>query len=345
MVRRKQPRDLDHGYLVRIHLHAFLAFPLLLSAVFGQLSSPATFDEAKVALRGSVYHDQSRNSGVGSAYCGCDWEWVGRSGGRIDTRSCGLQVRADAERAMRLEWEHVVPAHSFGQQRKCWQEGGRKRCVADDPVFRMMEADMHNLVPSAGELNADRSNFRFGLLPATPKRHGACDFKVDFKARIVEPRDDVKGMFARIYFYMHDRYDLRMSDQQQRLLMAWDKKYPATAWELERDRRIARIVGHSNPFVVGTRQWTRGHRNTADGIVTPIPAGHRSLRPSSSAQGAPKATHSTPVGAVLGNRGSKVYHLPQGCPGYESVSAKNRVHFENEAKARAAGFRKAGNCR
>lgn len=331
--------------MVRIQLHAFLALPLFLSAVFGQLSSPTTFDEAKFALREGVYHDQSRSSGVGSAYCGCDWEWVGRSGGRIDAKSCGLRARADAERATRLEWEHIVPAHSFGQQRKCWREGGRRRCVADDPVFRMMEADMHNLVPSAGELNADRSNFRFGLLPSTPRRHGACDFKVDFKARIVEPRDDVKGMFARIYFYMHDRYDLRMSDQQQRLLMAWDKRYPATPWELERDRRIAKIMGHSNPFVVGTRQWTRGHRNTADGIVTPIPAGHRSLRPSSSAQAAPKATDSTPVGAVLGNRGSNVYHLPQGCPDYESVSAKNRVHFENEAKARAAGFRKAGNCR
>jgi len=238
-----------------------------------------------------------------------------------------------------------VPAHSFGQQRKCWQEGGRKRCVADDPVFRMMEADMHNLIPSAGELNADRSNFRFGILPSTPRRHGACDFKVDFKARIVEPRDDVKGMFARIYFYMHDRYDLRMSDQQQRLLMAWDKMYPATAWELERDRRIAKIMGHSNPFVVGTRQWTRGHRNIADGIMTLIPMGHRSQRLSSSAQAAPNDTDSTPVGAVLGNRGSKVYHLPQGCPGYESVAAENRVHFENEASARAAGFRKAGNCR
>ncbi|WP_281169741.1 endonuclease [Thiomicrospira pelophila] len=38
--------------------------------------------------------------------------------------------------------------------------------------------------------------------------NGSCNFKVNFKQRVVEPRDEVKGIIARIYFYMHDRYDL-----------------------------------------------------------------------------------------------------------------------------------------
>ena len=56
-----------------------------------------------------------------------------------------------------------------------------------------------------------------------------------------------------------------------------------------------------------------------------------------------------PVGApaggpVRGNRRSHVYHLP-GCPSYERVAPRNRVPFPSEKLARAAGFRRAGNCR
>lgn len=70
---------------------------------------------------------------------------------------------------------------------------------------------MHNLAPSVGEVNADRSNYRYGMLPQVPKQYGACETKVDFKGRVAEPRDAVKGMVARVQFYMHDRYDLTMS--------------------------------------------------------------------------------------------------------------------------------------
>ena len=48
--------------------------------------------------------------------------------------------------------------------------------------------------------------------------------------------------------------DLSMSRQQQQLLMAWDRQYPVTAWEKERDNRIAAVMGHHNPFVTGERQ-------------------------------------------------------------------------------------------
>jgi endonuclease YncB( thermonuclease family) len=46
---------------------------------------------------------------------------------------------------------------------------------------------------------------------------------------------------------------------------------------------------------------------------------------------------------IIGNKNSKVYHLP-GCSGYNSVSEKNQVRFQNVAEAEKAGFRLAGNC-
>ena len=49
------------------------------------------------------------------------------------------------------------------------------------------------------------------------------------------------------------------------------------------------------------------------------------------------------VGPIVGNRDSKIYHLPN-CPDYLKVSERNREPFITEAEAQAAGYRKARNC-
>jgi len=113
--------------------------------------------------------------------------------------------------------------------------------------------------------------------------------------------------------------------QQQQLLMAWDKQFPATDWERERDRRIAARMGHNNPFVTGTQTWTLDHKNSKDGIYS--------------------VEQRAEVGVIRGNRNSKVYHLPRGCPSYDDMSPHNIVEFNTEGRAITSGYRKAGNCR
>ncbi len=294
-------------------------------------AAPNTFEAAKTLARQQVYHDRTD---VGTLYCGCRWEWTGRSGGRVDHASCGYQTRAQATRAARIEWEHIVPASLFGQQRQCWQQGGRSHCKKTDPVFNRMEADLHNLAPSVGEINADRSNYRFGILPGASYQHGRCDFKVDFSARVAEPRNAIKGQVARVWFYMHDRYNLNMASQQQQLLMAWHRQYPPSAWELQRDQRISRLMGHSNLFVTGEQRWQLKHRNSKAGLQT-------EAKPTPSAASNPTAA----TGRIIGNKNSKVYHLPQGCPSYTQVSSKNIRWFDSETEAQRQGYRRAGNCR
>lgn len=291
------------------------------------IAAPVSFEQAKVMAKQKVYFDRAAQ---GTTYCGCNWKWVGRSGGRIDFESCGYEVRAEGQRnrAERLEWEHIVPASNFGRARQCWQDGGRANCNRVDPVFNAMEADLHNLTPSVGEINSDRSNFSFGVLTDAPNRHGACDFKVDFKQRSAEPADVVKGKLARVYFYMHDRYDMNMSKGQQNLLMTWDRAYPVSSWELERDSRIKHIMGHSNPFVTGDKTWRLGHKNTGEGAETFIKLD--------------LIERNVPI---RGNRNSRVYHLPVGCQSYELVSPSNIVEFPSESAANDAGYRKAGNCK
>jgi deoxyribonuclease-1 len=299
---------------------------------------PTTFTEAKVVAKQKVYLDQA-NSSMGELYCGCKWTWVGKSGGRIDADSCGLQDRKQETSSERTEWEHIVPAWTFGHQRQCWQNGGRKHCVDDDPVFRAMEADLFNLYPSVGEVNGDRSNFNYGMASGVAPQYGQCKTKVDFDQRAAEPRDEVKGLVARTTFYMFDRYNLSMSRQQQQLLMAWDKQFPITPWESERNKRIAAIMGHGNPFVTGQRSWTPGYKPAGDGIVSPIPQRVAKSTP------APQIISTASTGTIIGNKNSNVYHLPNGCPSYDKVATKNQITFGSESEAEAAGFRKAGNCR
>lgn len=101
-----------------------------------------------------------------------------------------------------------------------------------------MEADLHNLAPAIGEINGNRSNYSFAMLEGEPRVYGACDFEVGFKGRKAEPRAEIRGNIARIYWYMHDTYGLRISGKQQRLFEVWDKLGPVDEWEVERKVRV-----------------------------------------------------------------------------------------------------------
>ncbi|PZW47612.1 endonuclease [Pseudomonas sp. URMO17WK12:I2] len=319
----------------------FLVFALLvLNATSSFASAPASFDKAKVVAKREVFFDQA-DGAVGDLYCGCKWRWVGKSGGRVDADSCGYEVRKQPDRAARTEWEHIVPAWQFGHQRQCWQNGGRKNCVATDPVFRAMEADLYNLYPSVGEVNGDRANFNYGMVSGVSSQYGQCSTRVDFSARTAEPRDEVKGLVARTTFYMFDRYGLNMSRQQQQLLGAWSRQYPPSDWEVERNARIAKVVGYPNKFVTGERVWSLGYKPTGEGLK-----GSSSAAAVRQVEKTQRSSADVSVeGAVIGNRRSNVYHLSSGCPGFSQVSPKNQVAFGSEAEAIKAGFRKAGNCR
>lgn len=83
----------------------------------------------------------------------------------------------------------------------------------------------------------------------TLHKTGQCTSKVDFKNFVFEPQNEVKGLVAHISFHMHDPYNLKMSEQQQRLFTAWNQQYPMSAWERKCYRRIAKVTAHHNEFV------------------------------------------------------------------------------------------------
>ena len=151
-------------------------------------------------------------------------------------------------RAQRIEWEHVMPAHNFGKHLKCWQEGGRKNC-RKDKTFKTMEADMHNLVPAIGEVNGDRSNYRYGADIPKVVQYGNCQFQIDFKAKRAYPKEDIRGDIARIYFYMSDKYNVRLSKQERKMMEVWDKQDPVSEWERIKNKRVQKLQGNFNPHI------------------------------------------------------------------------------------------------
>lgn len=207
------------------------------TALPAQANPPRTFQEAK-KIAWKLYAPQSVEF-----YCGCKYQ-----GNRVDLKSCGYIPRKNPERATRIEWEHIVPAWVIGHQRQCWQQGGREQCAKKDEAFRRAEADLFNLVPAIGEINGDRSNYRFAWLPQKPTQYGACPMVVDFKSRRAMPREQVRGMIARTYFYMSDRYSLRLSSQERKLFEAWHKTYPPQPWERQRNQLLACVMGWGNPY-------------------------------------------------------------------------------------------------
>ncbi|AXX87851.1 DNA-specific endonuclease I [Malaciobacter marinus] len=226
-------------------LIAFLTITLSLNA--------ASFSKSKKLLLKKVYHDNKI-----TFYCENPYE-IKRVNGKEKTliiqdkkyytpRNKYYKSGKINTRAKRVEWEHIMPAHNFGKHLPCWREGGRKAC-RKDKTFKAMEADMHNLVPAIGEVNGDRSNYRYGANIPKATQYGNCQFEVDFKAKRAYPKEDIRGNIARVYFYMSDKYNVRLSKQERKMMEAWDKQDPVSEWERVKNKRIQKIQGNSNSYI------------------------------------------------------------------------------------------------
>lgn len=217
-----------------------LSLALMPSTLWANM--PSSFSQAK-RLAVDIYADYGR-----SFYCGCDIQWQGKKG-QPDLASCDYKIRKQEKRANRIEWEHVVPAWQLGHQLQCWQKGGRKNCNRNNKEFKTMVSDLHNLVPAIGEINGDRSNYRFSDWNGRTNQYGQCEMLIDFKQRKVQPPKSVRGHIARTYLYMAQHYKVKLSSSQLKLYQAWHKMYPPRAWECQRNRRISNIQNKDNAYV------------------------------------------------------------------------------------------------
>jgi deoxyribonuclease-1 len=219
--------------------------PEVFSAKSGEKYS---FSRSKRVLATKIYRLHQK-----TFYAGCDYEIEGKRLVPIAS-TCGFEYRRNQKRADRIEWEHIVPAWHFGHNFKCWKRGGRKECRDTNSKFRQMEADMHNLVPAIGEINGDRSNYPFGNIRGEKRLYGKVDMEIESSKRLAEPKRSILGDIARTYFYMHDRYNMYISPQQEKMFIKWNNQDPVTRWERKKNLLVKSIQGDNNDYISNYRK-------------------------------------------------------------------------------------------
>ncbi len=234
------------------HFLAILCLVLLASNAYSQNTQITSFSKSKMLLL-KVYKDHPV-----TLYSGCTFK-----GKQPNLSSCGYIPKKDKKRANRIEWEHIVPAHAFGQSFSEWRNGhqkcvskkgekfkGRKCAEKVNEEYRRIQADMFNLYPAIGEVNGRRSNYSMAIIEGEKREFGECD--VEIKSRKVEPREEIRGEIARTYLYMDSVYPGRgiISKKNRKLFDAWNKSDPVDEWECERAKRIEKIQGNRNEIVM-----------------------------------------------------------------------------------------------
>ena len=180
------------------------------------------------------------------------WHRIYPEGGQ--TLYCGERFdggsrRTDTGRALNIE--HVMPMAWVGNDLEC---GDRDRCRDVSDRFRRIEADFHNLYPARRDVNRLRGASAFAELPRGAIPFSGCEFELDERRRLVEPRTPARGRIARAMLYMEATYDVPIFERQRRLLLDWDARYPPDAAERARHARIVALTGRANPFVT---RWAR----------------------------------------------------------------------------------------
>lgn len=243
--------------MIKILLSLFLLIGIVQANGNTKIKS---FSKAKKLMKNKIYNTTDLKIAF---YSQCTYESKKMKNNKyklvVNKASCNYTPRkAKNKRSNYIEWEHIVPAHAFGHALTCWNTGndrcyskktdknykGRRCCNKVSKEFKLMQADMYNLVPAIGELNGDRSNFSFTQLSGEPRRYGKVNFEVDFKDKKVEPPEFSKGQIARTYLYFKKTYDLSISKKQLKLYKVWNKQYPMTDKERLIYKKIEKIQGN-----------------------------------------------------------------------------------------------------
>ena len=221
-------------------MRVFLLCAVLFNSICGFSYYAEDFSEAKRLAR-MIWSDHRV-----TFYCGCHYD----RHGNVDFKSCDYTPK-DKHASKRISWEHILPVSWYGNTRPCWKQNRSKRprevCRQVDPEFRKMEADLHNLVPAIREINTIRRHYGFAELSSGTCI--GCQFTVNSGLKLVEPRDEAKGMAARIMLYLSDKYQISMKKTQKDVLLKWNKRFPPDPWEIQWHEKVAVIQGDRNPYI------------------------------------------------------------------------------------------------
>lgn len=224
--------------------------------------APETFPEAMEEAK-KIWSEHPQ-----TIYCGCSF----LPDLSVDAQSCHYQPK-DPVKGNQVKWRHVVPVISFAKERPCWQkplcEGdfGKKYkgltcCKRIDSEFLSMYTDLHNLVPEIWEVHEARGDYLFGGLKrdyqfgefySEHRKHkfdyNGCPLFIRKDFRVVEPRDEIKGLIARTYLYMNATYPIHLTNKQKRIFHHWNDKFPPSDWEKTWNQKVKAVQGNENLYI------------------------------------------------------------------------------------------------
>lgn len=214
-----------------------------------------SFSKAKKIMQHKIYTGELAKT----LYCNANI----RPNSKQLTPPNGFSSTKYIKRSYRWEAEHIVPAENFGRTFSSWRNGspicvskrgkaykGRRCANKASKEYRYMQADLYNLYPAIGSVNAAHSNLRWGVLTSSDSSFGTCDFKYSRALRIAMPPKNSRGIIARAALYMAAAYPAyNLSPAQEKLFKAWNKLNPVTKLDCLRAAKIKAIQGNINPFI------------------------------------------------------------------------------------------------
>ena len=214
----------------------------------GEANKLIAFRPAKSILKEKVYGHKGE-----TFYCSCKYQKKS-----IKLKTCHIKTKKYLKRKARLEWEHVVPAHAFGQSFVEWRQhktycpkmkSARKCARKKNKLFKEMEGNLHNLVPSVGSINAVRSNYSFNVIVG--EKFELCDGGLKLRGRKVSPPANRRGDVARIYFYMDNKYPKRgiISSKNKKMFKKWNSEDPVDMHECRLEKLKSKYQGDHNLYI------------------------------------------------------------------------------------------------
>lgn len=164
-------------------------------------------------------------------------------------------------RGNKVEWEHITPASWFvtvnQEIHDAWFMGhekcitssstvykGRKCAAKVSTLFNQMEADMYNLVPVIGALNAMRSDKPFTIIDGEAREFGET-IDMEITSSAVEVMPSKRGNVARVMLYMNKKYGVQFPDHNNtvQMLNEWNLADPEDAWEIQKKDILNKTYG------------------------------------------------------------------------------------------------------
>jgi len=164
-------------------------------------------------------------------------------------------------RGQKIEWEHIVPASWFitaddfirdvyeNGHEKCETKSGDKykgrKCAEKVSVlFNQMEADMYNLVPVIGALNALRVDKPYGIIDGEPREFGDT-LDIEINKSTIEVMESKRGNVARVMLYMNKKYNIQFPDHNNtvEILNQWSEDDPEDDWEKKKKDILHKTYG------------------------------------------------------------------------------------------------------